>query len=375
MIQARAEPRDQLEVKLKDTMMRPVRIGWSLAVLSLMFGLPVAAQQPPPGPFKSIDALNASFDKQLHDLECRRIADLAALAEKAPGPEADAAYRQLFGLAIGRGLCPEVQAAAARCPASASTARDIKALAALVRVLAHTDKGDHDRVLDAWKKLLKAPGSDVRPATGPDAELALAVGEAYFERLIRDGRYDIAHKLCDLACETSSPAEVKDHFEVRAARLDLIGKPAPPIAAADVDGKPVSLADLKGKVVLVDFWATWCPPCVASIPSLNALARKYGDKGFVILGVNVDAMHEDVHQARKILPVVRKFLVQHRVMWTNLQSGQGNGDFAAVYCVEQIPANFLIGRDGRIVAVEQSGETLEQAVIRALAGPAGSRTR
>ena len=91
--------------------------------------------------------------------------------------------------------------------------------------------------------------------------------------------------------------------------------------------------------------------------------EKYHDQGFVILGVNVDAMHEDVKEARTALPVVRRFLVKHRVTWTNLLNGQGAGDFASAYGVEQIPANFLVGRDGKIVAVEQDGEALEQAVI------------
>ena len=118
----------------------------------------------------------------------------------------------------------------------------------------------------------------------------------------------------------------------------------------------MSLAELAGKVVLIDFWATWCPPCVASIPAFDAIARKYHDKGFVILGVNVDAMHEDVQEARKALPVVRRFLVGHRVTWTNLLNGEGAGDFASAYGVEQIPANFLVGRDGKIVAVEQDGD-------------------
>ena len=99
------------------------------------------------------------------------------------------------------------------------------------------------------------------------------------------------------------------------------------------------------------------------------LTQKYHDQGVVILGVNVDAMHEDVQEAKKALPLVRRFLVRHRVTWTNLLNGQGTGDFAAAYRVEQIPANFLVGRDGRIVAVEQSGEMLEQAVVRALGGP------
>ena len=270
-------------------------------------------------------------------------------------PEADAAYRQLFGLAIARGLCPEAQTAAARCLKSASRGRDLRTLATLVQVLARADKGEHDRALEDWKALLHGAAGASRSVVPPDAEIALAVGEAYLQRLIRDGRYDVARKLCDLACVEQAPADVKDHFEDRMARLDLIGKPAPPIAGTDVDGHPVSLADLKGKVVLIDFWATWCPPCVASIPSLNALAQKYHDKGFVILGVNVDAMHEDVQEAKKVLPLVRRFLVEHRVTWTNLLSGQGNGDFAPAYRVEQIPANFLVGRDGLILAVEQNG--------------------
>ena len=117
----------------------------------------------------------------------------------------------------------------------------------------------------------------------------------------------------------------------------------------------MSLADLEGKVVLVDFWATWCPPCVASIPALKAIARKYRDKGFVILGVNVDAMHEDVQEAKGAAdrPPVPGPTPRDLDQPVN---GQGADDFAAAYRVEEIPANFLVGRDGKIVAVEQAGD-------------------
>ena len=257
--------------------------------------------------FAALDELDASYRRQLHDLECRRIADLANLAEKAPAPEADAAYRQLFGLAIARELCREAQTAATRCLASTSSGRDVRAPAALVQVLSRTDKGEHDQALDDWKNLLResARGADA----ALDADLALAVGEALLQRLIREGRYDVARRLCGLACADVAPAAIRDHFQDRMARLNWLGKPAPAIVATDVDGKPVSLAELKGRVVLVDFWATWCPPCVASIPALSELARKYHDRGFVILGVNVDAMHEDVQEMKKALPAVRRFLV------------------------------------------------------------------
>jgi thiol-disulfide isomerase/thioredoxin len=354
--------------------MSRLRIVPALAFVAILLpGPPIAAQERPARRFEALESLNAAYEKQLRELESKRIADLATLAQKAAAPEADAAYRQLFGLAIARGLCPEASAAAAHCRESATAGRDVKALAALVQVLAHADRGQHHQAIDDWKALLgaSAPAADART----DAELALAVGEAYLQRLIHDGRYDVARTWCELACSANAPAEVKDHFEDRKARLDWIGKPAPPIAATDVDGKPVSLAELKGKVVLIDFWATWCPPCVAAIPTLDALARKYGAQGFVILGVNVDAMHEDVREAGKVLPIVRRFLVRHRVTWTNILNGQGTGDIAAAYRVEQIPANFLVDREGRIVAVEQSGERLEQAVLRALGGPSQSPTQ
>jgi thiol-disulfide isomerase/thioredoxin len=361
--------------------MRAIRLSPILALgilaIHLEVPIPVAAQERaadgPSGRFAALDALDASYRHQLHDLECRRIADLAALAEKAPGPEADAAYRQLFGLAIARELCREAQTAAGRCLASTSSGRDVHALAALVQVLSRTDKGEHDQALDDWKNLLKESARG--PEAALDADLAMAVGEALLQRLIREGRYDVASKLCGLACADAAPSAIRDHFGARMARLNLVGKPAPTIVAMDVDGKPVSLAELKGRVVLVDFWATWCPPCVASIPALNELAGKYHDRGFVILGVNVDAMHEDVGEMKKALPVVRRFLVRHRVTWNNLLNGQGAADFASAYGVEEIPANFLIGRDGKIVAVEQSGDALERAVAAAVGNPAQKRSQ
>ena len=76
------------------------------------------------------------------------------------------------------------------------------------------------------------------------------------QRLIRDGRYDSARKVCELACRENAAPALRDHFKDRMTGLDLVGKAAPPITGTDVDGHPVSLADLAGKVVLVDFWAT-----------------------------------------------------------------------------------------------------------------------
>jgi thiol-disulfide isomerase/thioredoxin len=352
-------------------MMNSTRLLVALLAVTVVLGFTgwAHAQEAPPGTqperFQAIEELNASYQQQRRDLECRHISNLAALAAKATGAEADAAYKQLFGIAIAQDHCSLAMDAAGRCLATASSSRDARSMANLVRMLGCSQKGEHDRALAELKTLFRKPSAGQTAATA-DADLAFAVGEAFLQRLIRDGRYDIARKLCDLACETDAHDALKDHFEDRVDKLNLHGKPAPPIAGADVDGKPFALADLKGKVVLVDFWATWCPPCVASIPALEALVHKYGDQGFVILGVNVDAMHEDAKDQNAALQGVRRFLVKHRVTWINLLNGHGASDFAAAYRVEQIPANFLIGRDGKIVALEQYGETLEKAVAQAL---------
>jgi thiol-disulfide isomerase/thioredoxin len=339
---------------------------------------PALAQEAAPqtGANRSLEDLNASYRRKLLELDRQRIADLAALAARANPAEADAAYAQLFHLAIARELFREAEPAAERSLASATRGRDVRTLATLVRILAMADQGEHERSLAELKALIQGRARGDGDAPGSDSEMTLAVGEAYLQHLIRAGRYDVARKLCALACaEDAAPAALKDHFETRMGRLDLLGKAAPPISGADVDGKNVSLADRKGKVVLVDFWATWCPPCVAALPRLKALAAEYHDRGFEIVGVNVDAMHEDVKETRTALPVVRRFLAAHAVTWTNLLNGQGAGDFTKAYGVEDIPANFLIGRDGRIIGLDLSDDQLERAVARALGDEPGDRPK
>jgi thiol-disulfide isomerase/thioredoxin len=326
------------------------------------------AKQEGKGP--TLEELNASYIRQLRELDRCRITDLVALTSRTNGPEADAACATLFHLAIAGGFCSEAESAAERCLAAKGVGREPRTLATLVRVLAKVEKGNHSQALTAVKGLFEAQGRDEKAVNG---DMALAVGEAYLQRLIRDGRYDLARELCECACdEDDAPASLKEHFETRMERLRLLGKDAPPISGADVDGKAVSLSGLKGKVVMINFWATWCPPCVAEIPRLNALAEKFHDRGFEVLGINVDAMHQDVKDTKTALTAVRRFLVSENITWTNLLNRTGADDFTKAYGVEDIPANFLIGRDGKVIALELSGDGLERSVSQALgSGGAG----
>jgi peroxiredoxin len=125
-----------------------------------------------------------------------------------------------------------------------------------------------------------------------------------------------------------------------------------------LDGKPVSLADYKGKVVLLDFWATWCGPCVAEIPNVKANYEKYHDKGVEVLGISLD---------RDKAPL-NKFIETRKIPWSQVyDADQGKEGNATRYGVQAIPFVLLIGKDGKIAAVNPRGEALEPAIKAALA--------
>ncbi|MBW1818722.1 MAG: TlpA family protein disulfide reductase [Deltaproteobacteria bacterium] len=120
------------------------------------------------------------------------------------------------------------------------------------------------------------------------------------------------------------------------------GPPAPDFSLQDLSGNDHSLPKYSGKVVLLDFWATWCPPCRLAIPELISLQKKYGDRGLVVLGVSVD----DPAMATKTY--LRAFKNKFRINYTILRV---NRQVMADYfgnAAPAIPTMFLIDREGRI---------------------------
>jgi thiol-disulfide isomerase/thioredoxin len=111
---------------------------------------------------------------------------------------------------------------------------------------------------------------------------------------------------------------------------------APNFTLEDIAGNAVNLADLKGKVVMLDFWATWCPPCRASIPGLERLHRTYGPKGLVILAISLDQGDWDS---------VKSFLTEYGITYTVLK---GTEEVSDRYLVRSIPMIVMVDREGSI---------------------------
>lgn len=128
----------------------------------------------------------------------------------------------------------------------------------------------------------------------------------------------------------------------RAANLkpDKDRKPAPSFALKDADGRVARPADYRGKVLLLDFWATWCGPCKIEIPWFMEFERSHKDRGFAVLGVSMDDDGWD-----SVKPFIRHLGINYRIVLGDDSTAQLYGG------VEALPTTFLLDREGRIAAV------------------------
>ena len=145
--------------------------------------------------------------------------------------------------------------------------------------------------------------------------------------------------------------EYVNQIESMIARMEKVqvGSIAPDFTLPDVDGNPVSLSSFRGKYVLVDFWAAWCPDCRKENPNIVAAWNKYKDKNFAVLGVSLDRKRD------QWLAAIEK----DGLKWTQVSDLKyWSSDAAVLYCIRWIPMSFLIDPEGKIVAIGLEGEEL-----------------
>jgi thiol-disulfide isomerase/thioredoxin len=151
----------------------------------------------------------------------------------------------------------------------------------------------------------------------------------------------------------SSP--VVRQIEAARRQLEGLGKPFELEFTDAIKDSPVSIKGLKGKVVVIDFWATWCGPCIAEMPKMKDLYAKYRDKGVEFIGVSLDQPKE-----KGGLDKLKEYVQENKIEWP--QYYQGNfwqSDFSSGWGVNSIPCVFLVDADGKLASVDARGKLEE----------------
>ncbi len=166
-------------------------------------------------------------------------------------------------------------------------------------------------------------------------------------KLDLEGMKSVRTKL-DVSLDGTSYVEQIESMIARMEKVQ-VGSEAPDFTLPDVDGNPVSLSSFRGKYVLVDFWAAWCPDCRKENPNIVAAWEKYKNKNFAVLGVSLDRNRD------QWLAAIEK----DKLAWTQVSDLKyWSSEAAVLYCIRWIPMSFLIDPEGKIVAVGLEGEDL-----------------
>lgn len=144
----------------------------------------------------------------------------------------------------------------------------------------------------------------------------------------------------------------------------VIGADALPFSAKATGGEDIRLEDYKGKVVLIDFWATWCMPCKQEMPNVKKVYSEFHEKGFEIIGISMDNNEA----------MFKNYVRQQSIAWPQIFDGKGwMSGIGRMYAVNSIPATFLLDRDGKIRHKNLRGDKLHAAVAELIAkGPGPS---
>ncbi|MDB5349525.1 MAG: Peroxiredoxin [Planctomycetota bacterium] len=301
------------------------------------------AQAPAAGPpYKKVSELLEAHDRRL-------VRELVEYAEKNPkADDLEQAYMALFEKVIQHDWFLDHDRIA-RSYLADHPAGAVRPMAQIVATMARAQDGKFADAAVEYKSLMKALDQDEQE------EFASNFADSLASAAMVAGEHEVAKQVYDALLDRFGEnarlrAKVKDDLE----RIAMVGKPAPNFPVRDRAGVTFRLSDYKGKYVLVDFWATWCAPCVAELPNLQAAYKTYHDRGFEVLSVSLDETTAPLND----------FLKTHAMPWRQVHNASCGGDVVDAFAVNTIPATFLVGPDGTIVRLELRGAALEKALAK-----------
>lgn len=314
--------------------------GFAVALAAALFVTVAPAADPAPTLAQVLSRKNReTFD-----------AVAAYVAENGAARDADRGYRWLFETARREGweadALPLVDAYRQRTDTDSAT----RTLAQQVQALGLARQGKPEPALDAMDESLAGVGlRGAADALDFASAMATAVQTGGKQSSAKDVYERVTRKFF------LNPG-VRQFCENRLGKLELLGKPAPDFGVEDLDGKPVAWENFAGKVVLVDFWATNCPPCLEEFPSLKQLYAEYQKEGFEVVGISLDDDRS----------VVDAFQERAKLPWRLALSKTDRDATRERFKVVTIPSLFLVDSEGRVQYVDVRGGELRRMVERTL---------
>jgi len=311
--------------------------------------------------FDSLKKINQHFDTKLEmsrkTIEKER---LAALENYLPNASDNIKQKILFTMINSAGLIQQYDRVIALTETylkKYSKSNNIWNVR-LMRYDALTNSGKLDQAYQEWNT--EADQANTSNWQGI-LQAGMMIADSYIESYQVDKPRAIYEKIKD---KLSFVDDLTNLLQMKTNQLMWVGKPAPALVGKDRNGKDVNLSDYHGKIVLLEFWATWCGPCVMQIPHLKKLYEEFNDQGFEIIAISLD---QDMN-------AWNTYIDQHELSWRHLYDGSSfMGTNARTYNISAIPASFLIGKDGRIIRSGEPNGGMERMLRRLLAKPADKK--
>ena len=308
----------------------------AMALALLAWNGPAIADEP-----KNVGEIQSAHDRALiRDL-------LSYLAKNPKADDVDQAYMKVFDKVIEHDWFADNEAVAKKYLIEHPEG-PVRSLAQIVTTMGRAQAGHYAEALASFNALMGGLGGS------DQEEFASNFADTLANSAMAAGEHEVARRvyqslLKKFGGESPNLAQkVKDEI----ARLDRVGTTAPGVAVNDLNGSTLRLEDLRGKYVLVDFWATWCAPCVVELPRLQAAYARYHAKGFEIVAVSLD-------EAKS---AVVDFARARKLPWKQVHNATANGDLVEAFGVRSIPATFLISPEGTIIRLELRGQALDRAL-------------
>ena len=335
---------NQFHIKL--SLPSPLRNKCAVALMLALCWIPLTAAYAQ-APATSFSQLLEKQMRQVFETVCKYV-------EQHPEAEdVDSAYQWVFQLALDYRFESDAVQLSAQYLGRPQPVTSVRKLAQQVLILGQARQGKTEKAKTAFLQYLKE-----QPAYTAEQNIGFALQLANEAQLQQ--QYSLAADIySNTARRFTLNPQIRDLCENKVAKLRLINETAPPIAALDIAKQRVDISSYRGKVLLIDFWATNCPPCLEELPHMKRLYEKYHSRGLEILGISLD-----VHQK-----TVVEFQRKRQIPWRLMMIEASAGSLRQPYKVASIPAVYLVNREGKIVQFDLRGHDLAKAIGQLIESP------